>query len=318
MWVAILAHIGFQVGYRRIMAISSEIVGRVGESFEHSIDSRWTMAYAAGLEDLSPAFFDTSARPDVLAHPLFPVCFEWPLFLDPRGLPLDLAAHERVRGVHLTHDLTIHRPIRAGMETTTRATLVKVEARRSGAHLRVRIDTALADGDPVSTTWYGMLFRDVGVAGGDRALDDAGPTLEPIAEVDPGSGQSEGRQREFELPVAANAAWVYSECARIWNPIHTDVAFAKEAGLPGPILHGTATLALAVSRVVAECFDGDAERVVRIAGGFGAMVPMPSTLRLRIGAVSQDRGHSEDSVRFELFEPGGGRAIRDGLIVVRG
>jgi acyl dehydratase len=303
------------------MPISSEIVGRVGESIVQSIDARWTMAYAAGLGDLAPGFLDTRARPDVLAHPLFSVCVEWPLFLDPRCMPTDLPANERVRGVHFTHDLTLHRPIRAGMELTTRATLVKVEARRSGAYQLARIDTVAADGDPVTTTWYGMLLRDVEVVGGDRALEDSGPTLGPAVEADPGEGpgqdRSEHQEREFSIPVAANAAWVYTECARIWNPIHTDVAVAAAAGLPEPILHGTATLAMAVSRLIAERFDGDAERVVRIAGRFGAMVRMPSTLTLRMGAVSHGRAFSEDSVRFEVLEPGGGRAIRDGLIVVR-
>jgi len=285
----------------------------------HSVDSRWTMSYAAGLGDLAPAYFDTCARPDVLAHPLFPVCFEWPLFLDPRTMPIDLPAHERVRGVHFTHDLTLYRPIRAGMELTTRATLVQVEARRSGAYQVVRTDTVAANGEPVSTSWYGMLFRDVEVVGGDRALDDRGPSVEPFAKegreegVEAALGKERGEEgrQEFSIPVAANSAWVYSECARVWNPIHTDVAAATAAGLPEPILHGTATMALAVSRVVAECFDGDAERVVRIAGRFGAMVLMPSTLSLRIGSPH------EGSVRFEVFEPGGGRAIRDGLIVVR-
>ena len=193
------------------------------------------------------------------------------------------------------------------MALTTRATLARVEARRSGAYQLARIDTVAADGDPVSTTWYGMLLRDVEVVGGDRALDDSGPTLEP-ADVD---GLSEGQGKECAIAVAANAALVYTECARIWNPIHTDQAVAQAAGLPEPILHGTATLALAVSRVVAECFDGDPERVVRIAGRFGAMVRMPSTLTLRIGSVREGR------VRFEVLESGGGRAIRDGLIEVR-
>ena len=274
----------------------------------HSVDARWTMAYAAGLGDLGPAYLDTRARPDVLAHPLFPVCFEWPLFLDPRSMPTDLVAAERVRGVHFTHDLTLHRPIRAGMDLTTRATVVKVEARRSGAYQVSRIDTVATDGDPVSTTWYGMLFRDVEVIGGDRTLGDSPPPIvDGLVEV----GQDEVARREFSISVAENAAWVYTECARIWNPIHTDVAVATAAGLPEPILHGTATMALAVSRVVAECFDGDAERVVRIAGRFGAMVLMPSTLTLRIGPPRE--GH----VRFEVFAPGGGRAIRDGLVEVR-
>jgi acyl dehydratase len=291
------------------MPISSEIVGRVGEPVVHTIDARWTMAYAACLGDLTPEYLDTRVRPDVLAHPLFPVCYEWPLFLDPRCMPTDLPAEERVRGVHFTHDVTLHRPIRAGLELTTRATLVNVEARRSGAYQLSRLDTVDSNGDMVSTTWYGMLLRGVEVVGGDRTLDDAGPTLEAAPDLESGLGNEQSRKHS--IPIAANAALVYTECARIWNPIHTDAAIAEAAGLPEPILHGTASLALAVSRVVAECFGGEAERVVRIGGRFGAMVRMPSTLTLRIGPVQGD------SVRFEVLEPGRGRAVRDGLVAVR-
>jgi acyl dehydratase len=291
------------------MPISSEIVGRIGEPVTQTIDSRWTMAYAACLGDLAPRYLDTRVRPDVLAHPLFPVCYEWPLFLDPRCMPNDLPGEERVRGVHFTHDLTLHRPIRAGSELTTQATLVKVEARRAGAYQLARLDTVDSDGEMVSTTWYGMLLRGVEVEGGDRAMDDAGPAMEAVPGLDIELGNE--NFKEFSIPIAANAALVYTECARIWNPIHTDEAVAEGAGLPEPILHGTATLALAVSRVVEECFGGDAERVVRIAGRFGAMVRMPSTLSLRIGSVQGD------SVRFEVLEPGGGRAVRDGLVAIR-
>ena len=289
------------------MTISSEIVGRVGQSIVHPVDARWTMAYAAGLDDLAPAYLDTRLRGDVLAHPLFSVCVEWPLFLNPKSMPTDLVAEERVRGVHYTHDVKLHRPIRAGMELTTQATLVKVEARRSGAYQLTRLDTKAADGEPVSTTWYGMLLRDVEVAGGDRAMDDSGPELERIEN----DQLDEDAVKVQRIAIPANAAWTYTECARIWNPIHTDAAVAKAAGLPAPILHGTATLALAVSRVVEECFDGDAERVVRIAGRFGAMVPMPTTLALRIGTVRNG------TVRFEVANSDGGRALRDGLIEVR-
>jgi len=291
------------------MPISSEIVGRTGEPVVQAIDARWAMAYAACLGDLAPAYLDTRKRPDVLAHPLFPVCYEWPLFLDPRCMPNDLPGEERVRGVHFTHDVTLHRPIRAGLELTTQATIVKVEARRSGAYQLARLDTVDSIGDAVSTTWYGMLLRGVEVVDGDRALDDAGPTMEPAPEFDI---DADNRSvKEYAIPIAANAALVYTECARIWNPIHTDAAVAEAAGLPEPILHGTATLAMAVSRVIDESFGGDAERVVRIAGRFGAMVRMPSTLTLRVGSVQNG------SVRFEVVEPGGGRAIRDGLVAVR-
>ena len=84
------------------------------------------------------------------------------------------------------------------------------------------------------------------------------------------------------MTIASNAAWVYTECARIWNPIHTDVAVARRAGLSAPILHGTATLALAVSRIVARELDNDAGRVRDIRVRFSGMVPVPSAFTLRV------------------------------------
>src|SRR2546422_8551885 len=76
-------------------------------------------------------------------------------------------------------------------------------------------------------------------------------------------------------------AHVYTECARIYNPIHTDTAVALAAGLSAIILHGTATLALAVSRVGARDLDGDPGRVRGVAGRFPGMVTLPSRPAVR-------------------------------------
>ena len=108
----------------------------------------------------------------------------------------------------------------------------------------------------------------------------ARPTLRP---ADAG-GRARAGPSEVGI-VRASAAHVYTECARIWNPIHTDVAVARAAGLPGLILHGTATLALAVSRVVArDLRRATPARVREIAVRFTGMVPMPSTVTVRAGA----------------------------------
>jgi acyl dehydratase len=117
------------------------------------------------------------------------------------------------------------------------------------------------------------------------------------------------------VPVAAGAAHVYTECARIWNPIHTDAKVAA-AGLPAIMLHGTATLALAVSRIIAIEGAGDPERVTEIYGRFGAMVFMPSELSLRVIASERiDGGH--DAIFFEALSSEGGRAVRDGVVILR-
>lgn len=274
------------------MPISSDIVGRTGEPITHEIDSEWPASYASAVGGSA-----------AVAHPLFPVCFEWPIFLDPRHMPTGLTPGDLFKGVHATHDLALHRPIRAGMQVTTTATIVSVESRRSGAYQLVRLDTVDADEEPVSTTWFGMVYRGLEVVGGDRSLDDAGPVLESL----PRSGDAAA----VLIPVAADASTIYAEASRIWNPIHTDLAVAEGVGLPGLLLQGTATLAMAVSRIVAERFNGDAAGVTRVAARFGAMVLMPSTLTLRFGPAV------DGTVLFEVLEPGGEMAIRDGLLTIR-
>lgn len=272
------------------MPISSDIVGRTGEPISHEIDSNWLTAYSTAVGASTES-----------THPLFPVCFEWPIFLDSRHMPTDLRPADLMRGVHATHDMAVHQPVRAGMRVTTTATTTSVESRRSGAYQLVRLETVDAGDEPVTTTWFGMVYRGLDVTGGDRSLEDPGPVPQPLP--------MGGGFTSVPIPITADASVVYAEAARIWNPIHTDPAMAEAARLPGMILQGTATLAMAVSRVVTEHFDGDMERVVRIAAGFGAMVFMPSTLTLRIGPPI------DNTVRFEVLTPEGDKAIRDGLLI---
>ena len=49
------------------MPLQSHSVGATGEWVSTPIDPRWTMAYAAGLGEVSAQYADTVARPDVLA-----------------------------------------------------------------------------------------------------------------------------------------------------------------------------------------------------------------------------------------------------------
>ncbi|GJF05784.1 MaoC/PaaZ C-terminal domain-containing protein [Pseudonocardia sp. D17] len=43
---------------------------------------------------------------------------------------------------------------------------------------------------------------------------------------------------------------VYTECSTIWNPIHTDIRVAHASGLPDIVVHGTETMARAVTAVL--------------------------------------------------------------------
>lgn len=288
------------------MPVASSIVGAASEPVSAEIDARWTMSYAAALGDALPCYMDTLQPSRFVAHPMFPVCFEWPLIVAMRQISgnTSLTNDEAMRGVHATHDAIIHRPIRPPERLTTRLQVAGIERRRAGAFQATRLDTIDASGAPVCTTWYGSIYRGVAVEGPDRPADVAPPPSPPA--------DSRASQRgEFKIEVPAGMAHVYTECARIFNPIHTDAAIARAAGLPAIILHGTATLALAVSRIVAAFARNDPTRVARIAGRFAAMVMMPSTLTLR--TIASDAG----GVHFEVFNAAGERAIRDGFIGLR-
>ena len=237
------------------MRIPPSVVGISVGPREQEIDARWLMAYAAGLGESAPEYFDTTRPGSVVAHPLFPVCYEWPLALDVRAkaLPDDIA----VRGVHATHRLTVHRPPRAGDRLSTTATVVALERRPPGAYMVSRMETVDGAGRRVTTTEYGSLYLGV---------DCERSQGEPATLSPQGRGQGEGWSQEdgawsIEVPISPTLAHVYSECARIWNPIHTDRAVALGAGLPDIILHGTATLALAISQALGHDARGPAAPV---------------------------------------------------------
>ena len=81
------------------MPLNSEVVGHTTRRFRHEVDARWLMAYAASLHDPLPCYFDTTER--LTAHPVFPVCLEWPVVLDARHVEgyATMTSEERARGV---------------------------------------------------------------------------------------------------------------------------------------------------------------------------------------------------------------------------
>ena len=250
------------------------------------------MAYSAALGETDPRYYDTAAADGVLVHPLFPVCYEWPLAQPLRDLPALKPLQARL--LHAQHDLVIHRTPCAGEVLRVSAVIAGLSQRRPGAFVVFRFEARDAAGNLVTVTDSGVLYRGVAVGQAQGEPMDEPPEREgPLPAVD-------------EIAVAATAAHVYTECSRIWNPIHTDLAYARAADLPGIILHGTATLALSVSRAL-KALRGDPAQVRRVRCRFAGMVLMPATLSLR-GA------RDGDVIAFETRNAHGEAVIGRGAI----
>lgn len=288
------------------MPFPTSLIGATTEPSVVAVDARATMAYAAGIDDLNPAYLDTTRPGGVVGHPLFPVGAEWPQVLAAGRLaPETLTTAETRVGLHVGHDLVVHRLVRPGDELTTTTTVESLSEHRAGTFEVLRQETVDQHGEPVATTRFAMLFRGVAITpdGGEPGPLPATDRLEPAPPV-----------TTVARPIPANAAHVYTECSRIWNPIHTDPVAAHRAGLDQIVLHGTATLAMAVTEVVDRCADADPTRVRRIRARFGAMVTMPSTIEIRVGAptAAADR----QVVAFEVANQAGDLAIRHGAVTL--
>lgn len=259
-------------------------------------------AYAAGVGRSDPEYFDTERPGGLVAHPLWPVSPEWALLTSHRFLfGSALERSELLRAVHAGHDLAWHAPVRAGEALRIVGRIDGIETTRAGARVVHRFDAHadIADRDePRWTSWMTTVYRGVEVRGADcpapeRSAPRAHLPSTPIGRV--------------TVPVAAVAAHVYTACARIANPIHTDPAVAHAAGLPGPILHGTATLALGVGAVLDAV--GAAPVARRVTGAFRAMTAVPSTLTIEIGAATVD-----GDIPFTVRNEHGAPAVADGWV----
>ena len=284
------------------MPINAAATGSLVEPYDVDIDARNCLAYAAGMGETSDVFFDDARPGGIVAPPAMVVSLEWPASRDVRaGEAFGGTPEERQRGVHAVQDTQFHRMMRPGDRVHVSGRLVAIKRIKPGALTVARIDLATAEGEPVSTTYTTGINRDVDVIGEDRVLEDAPDWPEDSAP---------GEWIETVIPIARELPHVYTECADIWNPIHTEREVALAAGLPDIILHGTATWALAVREVVADRLGGDPARLARFTGRFTGMV-IPGT-DITVRHAASGRG-----AVYEVIAADGSKAISAGRALFR-
>jgi acyl dehydratase len=282
-------------------------VGSRLRPFEKTLSVRDILAYASGLSASEPAFLDDARAGGPRALPFQCVSLEWPCVVSMReALSASLSPEEARRGVHAVQDSTFHRPMRPGDRLVTEGRIVSARRIRAGVLIVCKLETRdRNDGGPVTTSWTSSIYRDVALDGEDRKLEA------PPAGVD-ASGPLPADAPSARISIPRGMPHVYSECADIWNPIHTERAVALAAGLPDIILHGTATWALAGLTLLRQCADSDVGRLARITGRFTGMVIPGEDIIVRYAA-----GEGE-VVRFEVHASGDRPAISDGAAWIAG
>jgi hypothetical protein len=175
------------------------------------------------------------------------------------------------------------------------AELVSVRSSRAGA-VATTVYESRVGAEVVAVSTSVSVLRGVAVEGADAgAIDDeawpaftpttAGPTL---------------------IATPRGFPHLYSECAEIWNPIHTERAVALAAGLPDILIHGTALWALAGLRTAPA-----GSRITRLAARFRSPAWAGEDMLLAAGeAVGA-------ATPFRLNAPDG-RLLTEGFVEVAG
>ena len=326
----------------------------------------YTLASAPAIRRVTNDFHTSGVQgTGVIAHPVFVWALEWPMLWlkadelfrpAPNSMEAGLKAGERGTGLHYSEDIVIHRPISANDEITTECSVCSIEKRARGSFVRYRfVHRVAASGELLCTSWNGTYWPGVKLSsvdsmpqnteGGKWSMEGGEPPpMSAVRKMDLPStshvstnkmkhqGNTSAPMASIAIPIDSHLGIVYSECARIWNPIHSDIATARASGLKRPILHGTATLAKSVSAIVKRfTVHNNPATVHRVSvEKFSAPVFMPSTLTLNIVEALFEREASSGAcntglpenrtsivVNFELKTEDGSYAIRGGCVVLR-
>lgn len=282
-----------------------------GQEVVHEVDHRWLRAYTTAVGDLRARFFDMRHEAGIVAHPVFPACLEWPLFT---GGVAGLEMNEGTlnRGLHVGQQVRWHRPISPGERLRTRADILTLRQRRQAVQLRLGLETVDPEGHPVVSTVMDVLYRDTELVGEPVSADGAVTDASTVE-----SGELVPDKQVSSFQVDRTNAIIYTECARIWNPVHTEDPAAEAAGLPAPVLHGTETLARAVSAVL-DHLEAEGRRIeVRLVScRFTGMVLPCSTLSV---VASDEVAHADGTLlAFAVHSSDGSTVINDGRLQLRG
>jgi acyl dehydratase len=284
--------------------LSAESVGEktIARSFE--LTARRIMAYAASIKDPNPLFFDDLRPGGLVGHPFMGFSFQWACRFTPQLPPNPRAAPY---GVHALTDLRLDKPFRQGELITCQGQAVSALQIRPGVFQNTRFTLTDSHGDRVAEMDYAGITRGATLAGGPRIIEEIPAVPDVAAAPSPLFAQS--------IPITVDAAQIYTECADIYNPIHTERSVATAAGLPDVILHGTATQAIACTTVVDQLFGGDHSCVRRFHASLRAMVLLGTSITVRC-LGREELANGNVGVAFDVLNEAGQQALAEGFLEV--
>lgn len=288
------------------MKLNAELVGVQLGTITTELTSRQAMNFAASVGDNNPWYFDDERPEGTLAPPMLAVSLIWPLataythILQERGYGTALR-----RQVHYTEHLVWHRPMRPGETLEITGEVAGMSGHAAGTYGLIKFQARGPEGEPVFTEYSGALFRGVRCETNGMGVPVVPETPERVEAPEPLWTRT--------LHIDPLAAHIYDGCADLHFPIHTSRRFAHKVGLPGPIIHGTYTLAVAVRELLNQEGNADPARLRTVACRFTGMVFPDTDITIRV--VGESNG-DERNLFFDVVNADGKRVLSEGYLAL--
>jgi acyl dehydratase len=279
------------------MGLNAQLAGKEYPSttFEVTVDA--IEKYARATNDENSVYLGGDG---VVVPPVFPVVPAFSSFMEV-GMDPELQA-DLLRLVHGAEEHVLYKPIRAGDTLNISTVLESVEQKETGETFTVKATETNQDGEVVAEVRGTMFIRGSGARGKSSAGSE--PELE--------------REIVYEetTKVDDDQTYRYAEASGDNNPIHLDRNTARMAGLPGIILHGMCTMAIATKAAVNGLAGGDPTRVKRVAVRLSKPVLPGQELTTKLW--EEESGGGATVYGFETFNPDGVPVIRAGVVEIAG
>ncbi|HEX2051622.1 MAG TPA: MaoC/PaaZ C-terminal domain-containing protein [Actinomycetota bacterium] len=275
------------------MELNEALAGKTYPESTYEVTDDAIAAYARATNDPNERYLSR----DVVASPVFPVVPAFASFMNAAMDP-DLGA-DVLRLVHGAEEHVLYRPIRPGDVLTVAPVLESVERKDSGETFTVKAALTTAGGEVAAEVRGTMFIRGRGGARRSAAVaadEGAEVVYEETTKVDDDQTQR------------------YAEASGDHNPIHLDESVARMAGLPGIILHGMCTMAIAVKGAVDGLAGGDPTRVRRAGVRFSRPVLPGQELTTRFRRA--EAGGGVETFSFTTHNPDGKAVITNGVVEI--
>ena len=276
------------------MGLNAELVGKQYPQSTFEVTADHIERYARATNDLNERYL--SGGDDVVAPPVFPVVAAFNAFMaaamDPE-LEADL-----LRLVHGAEEHVLYRPIRPGDVLTVNPVLESVDKKDTGETFTAKATLNDTNGEPVAEIRGTMFIR--GSGSGKKAPTAADEPHEILYEE--------------ATKVDDDQTYRYAEASGDNNPIHVDENTARMAGLPGIILHGMCTMAMATKAAVNGLAAGDPTRIKRV--GVRLSKPVLPGQELTTKLWKEADGDDYTTYGFETYNQDGAAVIKQGVVEI--